>query len=402
MLHQLSQGNAREPEGEIPRPGALPPLSEALAGWRRSIQAGGGAVAPAVLRKQLWDALGPEVSSAKVVLISPDGPLCALPFAALPGKRAGTYLVEDVSLAIAPTPVLLVDRRKSMTEFLAKRDTPLFSVGPRPALMDAPLLVGGVDFTEASGKENFQSLPGSEREVESIQKVFAALHPGERATLLTGNRATAAAVRQDAQRHKWVHLATHGYYEPARTPADRQSPELRSALVLAGGKAGILPALEVAGLDLTRTELVVLSACETGLGKTEQGEGVLGLQRAFQVAGARSVAASLWQVPDEATSALMDRFYRNLWQGKKTRLDCAVRSAALVAAPGMEEPRAGARHGPPRPQGPSGRRGRAAAVLLGRLRPGRRLAVRWVPIQVVGIEFAIMASSANHRRTRNR
>jgi CHAT domain-containing protein len=84
----------------------------------------------------------------------------------------------------------------------------------------------------------------------------------------------------------------------------------------------------MAELDLRGVELAVLSACETGLGVKSGGEGLLGLQRAFQIAGARGVVASLWSVPDEATRALMERFYANLWRKKMGRLE-ALREAQL-------------------------------------------------------------------------
>jgi CHAT domain-containing protein len=111
---------------------------------------------------------------------------------------------------------------------------------------------------------------------------------------------------------------------------------LLSGIVLAGANRpaqpdqddGILTALEVTELDLGGVELAVLSACESGLGQEAGGEGLLGLQRAFQVAGAKSVMASLWKVDDEWTRLLMERFYEHLWQKKMSKLE-ALRQAQL-------------------------------------------------------------------------
>jgi CHAT domain-containing protein len=91
----------------------------------------------------------------------------------------------------------------------------------------------------------------------------------------------------------------------------------------------ILTALEAAELELGKVELVVLSACDTGRGQVAGGEGVLGLQRAFQLAGAHSVVANLWKVPDEETHALMTEFYKNLWEKKLPKLE-ALRQAQLT------------------------------------------------------------------------
>ena len=87
-------------------------------------------------------------------------------------------------------------------------------------------------------------------------------------------------------------------------------------------------ALEVSALDLSQVDTVVLSACETGLGQVAGGEGLLGLQRAFQVAGAKTTVASLWKVPDQATATLMQRFYENLWDKKMGKLE-ALRQAQI-------------------------------------------------------------------------
>jgi CHAT domain-containing protein len=112
-----------------------------------------------------------------------------------------------------------------------------------------------------------------------------------------------------------------------------RNPLLLSGLVLAGANRdparAVLTAEEVAGLDLRGADLVVLSACDTGLGRVAIGEGVLGLQRGFHEAGARTLAASLWGVSDAATSVLMEEFYTNLWHKRMTRLE-ALRQAQLA------------------------------------------------------------------------
>ena len=114
------------------------------------------------------------------------------------------------------------------------------------------------------------------------------------------------------------------------------NPDLLSGLALAGANLepeagkddGILTAQEIAFLPLNDVETVVLSACETGLGEVAGGEGLIGIQRAFQVAGVRTTVASLWKVNDQATRVLMERFYRNLWEKEMGHLD-ALREAQI-------------------------------------------------------------------------
>jgi CHAT domain-containing protein len=118
-----------------------------------------------------------------------------------------------------------------------------------------------------------------------------------------------------------------------------------SGIVLAGanqptadGDDGVLTALEVAQMDLAGVDLVILSACETGLGRVAGGEGLLGLQRAFQVAGARSVVASLWRVPDSDTRDLMTGFHNNFWNIDMGKIE-ALHNAQLSILHGEDQDR---------------------------------------------------------------
>jgi CHAT domain-containing protein len=176
--------------------------------------------------------------------------------------------------------------------------------------------------------------------------------------LREGAEAGTEQLLEDLPKARWAHLATHGFFADARlrsalrlserdyergqggekVGAGARSPLVLSGLVLAGanleGKEtpadrGILTAEAIAGLDLDGMDLAVLSACETGLGEVADGEGVFGLQRAFHVAGCKNVVASLWQVDDEATAALMALFYHNLW-GKGLPPAEALRRAQLT------------------------------------------------------------------------
>jgi CHAT domain-containing protein len=157
--------------------------------------------------------------------------------------------------------------------------------------------------------------------------------------------------RLERQRPRWLHIATHGFFDEAaslvlRAPTGAVSqiptgnPLLRSGLAFAGANQrrlqpspgdrgdGIVTALDISTtLDLRSTELVVLSACETGVGEVRAGEGVFGLSRSFQAAGAQTVVMSLWQVQDRATERLMTRFYEGLRDGMGKSE--ALRAAAL-------------------------------------------------------------------------
>ncbi|MEQ9468628.1 MAG: CHAT domain-containing protein [Ekhidna sp.] len=185
-------------------------------------------------------------------------------------------------------------------------------------------------------------LPGTKVEIEAVSQITRS--KGFTAKTYMQNEASEENFKR-INSPSLLHIATHGFFLPESQASGeavfgvevnqaRDNPLLRSGLMLANAEQamgdetsgaevsstnnGILTAYEVITLDLKNTDLVVLSACETGLGEIKSGEGVYGLQRAFQVAGAESVIMSLWKVSDEATKQLMTNFY-NEWMGGKSK-----------------------------------------------------------------------------------
>ncbi len=235
----------------------------------------------------------------------PDGVLARVPWAALPGEKPGTYLIEDgFSVATATYPRQILDLLQA-----------------EPPSGNRHLLVGGVDYNGAPGEaiaertpsqyamttrgtperpdRDWKPLPGTGAEIQSVLQLLPAEEPYVLLTSIAGrNPLTLSGI-----------VLAGANREPA--------PNAMGAL----GDDGILTAEEIAGLRLDAMELVVLSACASGLGEMVGGEGVFGLQRAFALAGARTVVASLWHVEDDATRVLMTEFYRELWQNRRGKLE---------------------------------------------------------------------------------
>jgi CHAT domain-containing protein/tetratricopeptide (TPR) repeat protein len=372
------------------------PIGEAVDRWRAEIRArqGGPArgqrglalektqpadeSARAALARAVWKPLEAQLAGAATILISPDGATARLPFAALPGKKAGTYLIEDVALAVIAVP-------QGLPELVGRE---------RSRLAASLLLVGDVDFGDANfggaepaarGAESsrgvlpatrFRPLAGTAQEIEAIAATLKQAQPDAPLAVLRKADATEQQFRRLVPAHRFVHLATHGYFAPPEVKSaldhsddsqrsSRQAfaslegaqqlvglnPGLLSGIALAGANRGaaqnaaageqedgLLTALEAGGLDLRGTDLVTLSACETGLGKTAGGEGVLGLQRAFEIAGCSTTVTSLWSVDDDATQTLMSAFYENLWTHKMETL-AALRAAQLTMLHGYDPER---------------------------------------------------------------
>jgi len=313
------------------------------------------------LRSKVFDPLRPLVGGARRLFLVPDGALHAVDLSALPDGD-GRYLIET-----GPA-IQILSTGRDLARFA------------RPRTADDPagrglVAVGAPDFTASTearavalarartpethaGAAVFRGapppcigpqrvawtpLPESGREAERIAELFRG---HERALVLTGAAASEERFKQEARGRRVLHLATHGFFlsetcgNAAGSDAEKiDNPLLLSGVVLAGAIApaapspgsedGILTAEEVAALDLRGVDLVTLSACDTGRGAVEAGEGVFGLRRAIEIAGARAVLMSLWPVQDRQASRFMTRFYRDRLAGTSV-LD-ASRSATRAA-----------------------------------------------------------------------
>jgi CHAT domain-containing protein/Tfp pilus assembly protein PilF len=272
------------------------------------------------LAKLLIAPIESRLGSAKRLLIASDGELSVIPFAALQDAR-GKFLIERFeidNLASGRDLLRLADRQPSRSQAVVVAN-PNFDAGAAPA---------------PAGAISFKPLAGTAQEADAIKAYLPS------AQFLGGDAATEHSLKQ-VTGPRVLHVATHGFFLNTTTlaapaagdargvtllgqPGDAASAGrfalLRSGLALAGankrqggdGEDGLLTALEAASLDLRGTELVVLSACETGLGEVRSGDGVYGLRRALAVAGAETQVMSLWQVSDEATRDLMIAFYKRL------------------------------------------------------------------------------------------
>ncbi|HEU5290130.1 MAG TPA: CHAT domain-containing tetratricopeptide repeat protein, partial [Cyclobacteriaceae bacterium] len=262
---------------------------------------------------QYWAKIENEIQGKKIVYISPDGAYNSLNLNTLKKPNAD-YVVNRYDLVI-------IGNSKDLIALKAKKA----GVPKKNAFM-----LGFPDY----GTTEVSALPGTKVEIDGIAKI-----------LKTAGYQVNQFMQKDASEKNikgikgpsLVHIATHGYFlqDAAESSGSvfgvnsenaSNNPLLRSGLILAGaGKTitgsggvditsndnGVLTAYEAMNLNLEGTNLVILSACETGLGDVKSGEGVYGLQRAFQVAGADALIMSLWKVDDAATQLLMTNFYNN-------------------------------------------------------------------------------------------
>jgi CHAT domain-containing protein len=315
------------------------------------------------LTKLVLDPLKTAVGSATVWHVAPDGDLWLYPWAALP-TADGKYLTESVDVRYVTSGRDLLRRSSAPSNggsvIVADPD---FDAGKGKLRSAAPAPAGSRSIASFLGR--VARLPGTAVEAAAVAPKLAALSGREPKTL-TGDRATALNLRA-AGRPRVLMLATHGFFlppDPAHKTAGKNwfenltlpltagdeavNPLRRSGLLLAGcnrepdavGDDGVLTGLDVLKLDLRGCELVVLSACETGLGEVHDGEGVGGLRQAFLAAGAERVMSTLWQVPDLESARLMTRCFELQAEGKAA--GAALRDAQREAVERRREKNAAA------------------------------------------------------------
>jgi CHAT domain-containing protein/DNA-binding SARP family transcriptional activator len=311
------------------------------------------------IKELVFDPIAPYLQDTDHLLISPDGQLNLLPFEALQTEAGGEYLVQQYQISYLNSGRDLlkfdvIEPSQNPAVIVANPDYETASNSPLPDLGEGP----GV--RASSGVETQSSLrlrSGSNRRSTELSQLQVSPLPGTaaeaeairpllpQATFLTEAEATENQIKS-VQAPRILHIATHGFFLPnveLPEPSDlgggliasndplassgprgivTENPLLRSGLALAGfntrssgSEDGVFTALEASQLNLFGTQLVVLSACETGLGEVANGEGVYGLRRAFALAGAETQLMSLWNVSDYGTQSLMARYYENLTAG---------------------------------------------------------------------------------------
>jgi CHAT domain-containing protein len=285
-----------------------------------------------------WAPLTAELKSVERIFIAPDGVFNLVNLAGLydPVHKNNIMDQQDIYV-LTSTRDLVLEREKSFASEIVLVGNPKFNIpNYKGGELSSEIQTSQGDSIRSFFGGEISELPGTSVEVTNISSRLK--QAGISVEVFTGLSASERNVKALKQ-CRVLHLATHGFFY-TNTEKDGfagyqlntliNNPLLCSGILLSGasnalngavieGEDGILTAQEALNLNLDQTELVVLSACETGQGKIENGEGVYGLQRAFQMAGAKSVIVSLWKVDDKATSQLMSSFYDNWFNKNMTK-----------------------------------------------------------------------------------
>jgi len=273
-----------------------------------------------------WKPLSDQLKSAHKVYLSADGVYNQINLNSLQNMETGAYVLDEIELSLVTNTKDLVLAKTDMNRkkaTLLGRPQYLVQTDKLPTISNEQASLSGSRAFDSKVFDQFREqvftdLPGTEKEVKSIENILEATDWQVDAKY--GTEATEGQLKKSIN-PAILHIATHGFFLQ-QDNFDGVNSMIRSGLILSGVDKtnltstddGVLTAYEATNLKLDSTYLVVLSACETGLGEIKNGEGVYGLQRGFAVAGVRYVLMSLWKVDDFATQALMQAFYKK-WLG---------------------------------------------------------------------------------------
>jgi tetratricopeptide (TPR) repeat protein len=331
-------------------------IDSAILEFRKSIQAKRDEAVVKKFGNKLYrlliEPLLPQINNPDHIFISPDSDISFLPFDALVDD-GGEYLISKFKFSYLNNgkDIIRFDGRNSNhNQKVILVGNPSFDNFAYTIPPDSTVQNQEIPKTRSADykKLSFGSLPGTKHEIDAIGEIIKNVEP----VIYANENANELNIKSISS--PWIlHIATHGFFLGNKSPdksvssnrgfsivpltqadllpnitIDIKNPLLSSGLALAGvnkflqggiggnGDDGLLVAMEVLGMNLTNTDLVVLSACDTGVGEIKRGHGVFGLRRAFQQAGAKSLVTSLWQIPDRETKDLMVEFYKRLYDGK--------------------------------------------------------------------------------------
>jgi CHAT domain-containing protein/Tfp pilus assembly protein PilF len=289
--------------------------------------------------KFFWEPIQKNLSGKTRIYLASDGVYHKLNVNTLREPFSGKFLLEKYDIIYLLNPIQFLENK-----------TPLNASKRNAVLMGDPVFDVDVDAPRERGValNHFSGLPGTQAELRAIDKVLKG--HSWKTGLFMKSAATETNLKA-VHSPTILHLASHGFFSSEMVSLNAEAKKeflFHSGIVLTGANRslatgstsyqndGIVTAFEVMNIDLTNTQLVVLSACETGLGKIENGEGVFGLQRSFMQAGARNVLISLWKVDDELTKDLMIKFYQYLTLGHS--LSQSLKQAQLDQARLVSDP----------------------------------------------------------------
>jgi CHAT domain-containing protein len=285
--------------------------------------------------QKFWIEIDKQLNGIEKIEYSPDGCYHKLNINSLYDDKTGKFLLEKYQISQYLSLLALENASLGDIKNMALFGNPTYYLDLKPIFDSMEKNETPTTRTVSVGFESWSKLPGTKKEIELIAKIGQ----GQNINIQSFSEEKALENNfKNLKNQQIIHIATHGFYDASSDTNELYSeksfinPMLKNGLVFAGGGAssdganftsqsmffedGLLNAQEVSVMDFSGTELVVLSACNSGQGEIRNEEGVFGLQRGFAIAGAKYVLASLWAVDDTGTQEFMVEYYKNLFQTK--------------------------------------------------------------------------------------